>query len=77
MYEFNDDSRVALAYRSEVKHQFDGSGKFRLPGLISRTPDTDATLRGAFANDGASVDVRLPASFSMSGYHRFSASKLP
>jgi long-chain fatty acid transport protein len=75
MYDFNDDSRVALAFRSEIKHELEGKATFGVPTLISRTAATDALIRGAFANDGVTAGVRLPASFSLSGYHRFNASK--
>jgi long-chain fatty acid transport protein len=36
----------------------------------------NSVFQGAFANDGASAGLDLPASFSVSGYHRFTDSKI-
>lgn len=75
MYQFNDNTRLALAYRSEIKHSLEGKAAFTVPSVVSNTPLRNATFRGAFTSDSLSADVDLPASFSMSGYHRFTDSK--
>ncbi len=75
MYEFNEDNRVSLAYRSEIKQHLNGNATFGVPATISTIGAFNDRLRGAFADDRVSAKVRLPATFSVSGYHRFNNSR--
>ena len=81
MYQFNGNTRLALAYRSEIKHTVEGDASFNVPGTVSRGAShpsgasLNSVFQGAFANDSLTAGVDLPASFSISGYHRFTDSK--
>lgn len=75
MVEFNENSRLALAFRSEIKHDLDGKATFQVPSRISASAAADSAIRSAFQGDSLSASLRLPASFSVSAYHRFNASK--
>ncbi|MFT5450040.1 MAG: long-chain fatty acid transport protein [Gammaproteobacteria bacterium] len=75
MYELNDNTRVSLAYRSEIRHSLEGNATFSVPTVVSNTAARNAVFQGAFGNDGATAGLDLPVSFSLSGYHRFTDSK--
>jgi long-chain fatty acid transport protein len=61
LIELNDATRIGLHYRSEVEQDIEGDVRFELP-----TP----ALAGVFSNADVKADVTLPASFSLSAYHR-------
>lgn len=56
-------TRVGLSYRSKISHDIDGDVEFIVPAGLP------AAVGGAFANTGASADLDLPETVSLSGYH--------
>jgi long-chain fatty acid transport protein len=74
LYEFSDDTRVGLSYRSTVDYTIEGSVRFRPAtatnpigaGIIAAA----SAPGGALATGGASVDLKLPDIATASLYHR-------
>ena len=68
LYEATDKTRVGLSYRSEIKHDVDGTIKFDLdPGLL---PIIAATGTTSFNNRDVKATVDLPPSVSLSVAHK-------
>lgn len=67
LYEFSDDTRLGIAYRSKVEQELEGDVKISSPD-VSFSP----TLSALLAHDDVKADVNLPESVSISGYHRVS-----
>ena len=63
LVEPRDGSRIGLAYRSKVSQTLKGSVDFTVPSNLQ------PILGGAFADTGASADLDLPETISLSGYH--------
>jgi len=59
-----EDTRIGAAWRSSIKHELKGDAEFN---------DIDPVLQAAgfFVNTDASAEVKLPATLSLSAYHRF------
>jgi long-chain fatty acid transport protein len=71
-YEWSENTRFSLAYRSQINHKLDGDAQFTLPGTISSAnPLIEGGVRARLANSGLEVGASLPDSFSLSAYHRF------
>ncbi len=70
LYEIDNDTRISVAYRSEIHHKLDGKAKFSLPTTISAFAPAEAGVRATFADDGISIGATLPDSFSVSAYHK-------
>ncbi|BCA79321.1 outer membrane protein transport protein [Desulfuromonas sp. AOP6] len=74
LYEFNENTRIGVTYRSRIKHTVKGDVKFS-----QQNPDSGLgiVLAGAaasrFPNQGVEGDITLPASASLSAYHRINA----
>lgn len=74
LYEFSDDTRIGLSYRSAVDYTIEGSVRFRPAtatnpigaGIIAAASAPGAAL----ADGGASVDLKLPDIATASVYHR-------
>jgi len=74
LFEFSDDTRVGLSYRSTVDYTLEGAVRFAAPtatspigaGIIATTSAPGATL----ATGPASVDLKLPDIATASFYHR-------
>jgi len=72
----DSDVRVGVAYRSKMKHSL--SGNFDITNPITGSALVDGTV-GAVANgarlvdSGATADVTLPATFSLSAYRQMSS----
>ena len=66
LYQFSKDTRVGLAYRSEVEHDVTGEADFTVPGAASF-----ATASGAFVDTGLKASITLPDSLSASFYHSY------
>ncbi len=74
LYEFDENSRIGAAYRSQIKHTVTGDADFSLQNqtyLASLGLDTMAT--SAFVDQGVSGDITLPASASLNAYHQLNA----
>jgi long-chain fatty acid transport protein len=61
LFEPSEDTRIGVHYRSEVKQKLEGGAKFRLP---------NPALAAAFPDSDVKVDVDLPATVSLSGFHQ-------
>lgn len=68
------DTRLSLAYRSQINHKLDGEAKFTAPstlgGFAALGPVLGGGLAASFADDGIEAGVSLPASFSASAYQK-------
>ncbi|MGE4580207.1 MAG: OmpP1/FadL family transporter [Desulfuromonadales bacterium] len=80
LYEFNENTRVGVAYRSRIKHTVKGDAVFSAQNptfLGSITVAPGVTLADAAAaelpNQGVKGDITLPASASLSVYHRLNS----
>lgn len=70
LYELNENSRFGAHYRSRVDYNAKGTARFSYDNVPA--PFIPALQASGFANTGASADITLPASFSMSAFHRYS-----
>lgn len=74
LFEFSDDTRVGLSYRSTIDYKIEGGVRFDAPtasnaigaGIIAAVSAPGATL----ATGPASVDLKLPDIATASFYHR-------
>lgn len=66
IYEFSKDTRLGVAYRSQVKQDVDGDADFTVPGEAAF-----ATASGAFVDTGLSASITLPETLSVSLYHDY------
>jgi len=64
LYEFNKDTRISAAYRSEIEHNVEGDADFSVP-----TSASIITSTGAFTDTGLTATVSVPASASLSIFH--------
>ena len=65
LYEFDDSTRIGLAYRSEIDHDLKGDNQLTIP-------DFAVPLAGPSRTRGATAPVTIPATLSLSGYHEIS-----
>ena len=67
LYEISDETRIGLAYRSNIEHNVNGTSDFtRSANLNAFLTSVSST---AFTDTGASVSVDLPETLSLSLYH--------
>lgn len=72
LYEFSENSRAGLAYRSRIDYTAEGKADFSVPTSITALPmGVGAGLAAVFADTDAKADLCLPDSASASFYHRF------
>jgi len=69
LYEFDENSRVGLAYRSQVRQDLEGDADFIVPSSVSSLPIVGPGVAATFADTDVSGDLVLPESVSLSGYH--------
>lgn len=62
MYEFSPDTRIGLAYRSEVKHKLEGDVAFQIPDTLA------PYLGSTFSNQNIHGEITLPATASVNLY---------
>jgi len=68
LYECNNgNSRLGLAYRSQMKHKLEGDALFDVPPPVALLQSA-----GQFSNSNVTSEIELPASASLSIYHRLS-----
>lgn len=60
------DSRLGLAYRSRIEHDIEGDAVFVVPAPVAALQAV-----GQFSNSSVASTVELPATASLSVYHRF------
>jgi len=66
LYQFSSDTRLGVAYRSEVKQDVSGTANFTVP--LAAAPVLGS---GAFVDSGISAEISLPQSLSVSVYHNY------
>lgn len=59
-----DSTRIGIAYRSQIRHDLSGSAKYEVPANLPAA----LTTSSFFSNTGATADVTLPESLTLSGY---------
>ncbi|MCG6967254.1 MAG: outer membrane protein transport protein, partial [Chromatiaceae bacterium] len=64
LFELSQDTRIGVHYRSEVEQDIDGDAKFTLPA---------PGLAAVFSNTDVKAKVKLPATASVSAYHRLNS----
>ena len=74
LYEFNENTRVGAAYRSRIKHTVKGDAVFtqQNPTYLAAF-GLDGAAAASFPNQGVKGDITLPASASLSAYHRINS----
>jgi len=65
MYEFNTQTRLGVAYRSQLKHKVDGDADFTVPGAAA-----GLSAAGVFIDTGLQATITLPDSLSASVQHK-------
>ena len=70
LWEFNENTRLGVAYRSRVKQELEGDADFDVPDKAQAI--LNALGSGAFQDVDANGDITLPDTFSVSLYHRYS-----
>lgn len=71
LYQFNDNTRVGLAYHSQIVHHLRGSSKFGY-GALANFPNS--TTNGFQGTDQLSTNITLPPTTSLSVFHTFNPS---
>lgn len=73
IYQASASTRIATAYRSEVKHELKGDTRTEVPAAIAAAPVAPGvTLGDLFQNQGVNGKIDLPASASISILHQLS-----
>jgi long-chain fatty acid transport protein len=62
LYEFSQDSRTGIAYRSRIKQKLEGEADFSGIPVLNPT--------GRFLDTGIKADATLPDTFSLSHWHK-------
>lgn len=65
LYEFTQRTRIGLAYRSSISHELEGNADFTVPAAVA-----PLTATGRFRDTGATTELNLPETVSLSGYHQ-------
>jgi long-chain fatty acid transport protein len=66
LYEFNNETRVGLDYRSRVSHTLSGTVIYQTPSLLSAA---GPAVAGQFANQNVTAKITLPDSLNFGFYH--------
>jgi long-chain fatty acid transport protein len=69
MYQFNDNTRVGLDYRSRITHTINGTQSVFVPPLLAAASPT-AAARLRFLNSSASTQITLPDNVTLGFYHQ-------
>lgn len=71
LYNIDPQTRLGMAYRSRVRQKVDGTADFSYPNPTVAGAAAAGLFGGAFVDTDASADVTLPASASVSLFHRY------
>jgi long-chain fatty acid transport protein len=66
LFELDEGTRFALAYRSRIEHAIEGEADFDLGGPVG---DGISGATGAFVDTDAAADITLPETLSFGFYH--------
>jgi long-chain fatty acid transport protein len=69
LYQFDDNTRIGVDYRSRIRHDISGKQKITVPSSYAALSPSAAGLLGA-ANSNATTSVTLPDSFSAGIFHQ-------
>ncbi len=69
MFNFTENTRIGIAYRSHISHDLEGRGTFRIPDNFQAILNIGLPL---FTDTDVTAGVDLPESASISLYHAFS-----
>lgn len=69
LYQFDENTRIGLDYRSRIRHDITGKQKITVPSAYAALSPGAASLLSA-ANSNATTTVTLPDSFSAGIYHQ-------
>lgn len=79
LWEIGESTRLGLTWRSGIDHELEGRADFTTPdtlgGLDGLGPFLGGALSSAFADTDIGADLTLPASSSVSVYHRLAADR--
>src|SRR6185437_5271657 len=67
LYQFNDNLRVGVDYRSRIEHEIDGDQSIFVPGLLALASPSTAALLNA-QNTGVRTKITLPDSVTFGVY---------
>ncbi len=67
LYQFNDNLRIGVDYRSRIDHEINGSQSVFVPGLLALASPSTAALLGA-QNTGAKAKITLPDNVTFGVY---------
>lgn len=73
LYEFNDATRIGVAFRSEVEHKLKGdisASKSKLSALPSAEAQMKGAMINALLNQDIHADLTTPAMLSVGAYHQ-------
>ncbi len=71
LYEFDPQTRIGLAYRSDVKYKATGKGDFTIPSAVSGAGGgIGPTVSAIFADAAITTYITLPETLSLSGYQQ-------
>ncbi len=69
LYEFDPQTRIGLAYRSNIKYKATGQGDFTIPSAVSGAGGgVGSTISAVFADAAITTYITMPETLSLSGY---------
>ncbi|MEJ2721625.1 MAG: outer membrane protein transport protein [bacterium] len=68
LVEFTERTRAGIAYRSQIKHDVEGTATFQTPDTLQVVKDAT----GAFTDCDVTASVKFPDNLSVSAYHDIS-----
>ncbi|PCI19278.1 MAG: long chain fatty acid transport protein [Piscirickettsiaceae bacterium] len=72
LYQLSEQTRVGIAYRSEVSHDLEGDADFTIPTAVATGfGPLSAGISAAFADTDVKAQPDMPASLSMSIHHQW------
>ena len=70
IYEFTPDTRIGIAYRSEIKHKLEGDIDTDVPSSLTALPGVGPLLGAAFKDQDIHGKITLPATASFNVYSK-------
>ena len=73
LYQLSEQTRVGLAYRSEIRHKLEGDADFDVPAAVPTIPFLGGAIAANFVDADLEAQPDLPASLSVSIHHQWSS----